>query len=304
LVRSKIIVHVLFVCAFTSSLFLLNLLTAHALFTQEPLAVRHFVTRESRPTTAETPRPVRDRPCMSIIVDDVGDDLPLLQRLGRLRYPVTVSVLPGARRTSESATWAFEHGMEVMAHIPMEPERRPDFSPVAAPPLLASMSDNQLYDSVLAMIGSIPHAAGANNHMGSRLTSDRRRMAVVVGALKKRLYYFIDSRTSPNSAAFETAQEARFPSAARDIFLDEGPPGPSLLSRLLELAETARRYGTAVAICHLRGETVAELLAVRPEYFPDVAFVPASSAVFVATDENAAMRRYSLQRRAANRPAL
>ena len=56
--------------------------------------------------------------------------------------------------------------------------------------------------------------------MGSLLTTNRERMAMVMAELRRRDLLFLDSRTSAKSVAADEARRHGIPHAMRDVFID------------------------------------------------------------------------------------
>ena len=97
---------------------------------------------------------------------------------------------------------------------------------------------------------------GVNNHQGSLFTRDRGRMELVLGELKRRGLFFLDSRTSGGSVGAEVAADISIAHAVRDVFLDHDP-APELIAARMQEAETiAREKGHAIVIGHPRDATM------------------------------------------------
>lgn len=222
--------------------------------------------------------PPQGAPGVSVIVDDAGDNLELLKDLLGVPIPLTVSILPGTEYDRESAQWAKDHGLEVMVHLPMEPRAYPEKDP-GANALLIGMNRRQLVERTAELIERVPYAVGVNNHMGSRLTSRRQTMNVVMNVVAREGMFFIDSRTSPNTVAFQVAQQKRIPSSERSMFLDNPDDPEDIRLRFDELVQMARDRGTAVGICHMKPRTIAALQSLDTSRYPDVRFTFASAAV-------------------------
>lgn len=78
-------------------------------------------------------------------------------------------------------------------------------------------------------------------------------------ALQERQLYFIDSRTTSNSVAWEIAQHFNIPSLKRDVFLDHKPTHEFIEKQFSYLISLAKEQGYAVAIAHPYPETIAFL---------------------------------------------
>lgn len=219
------------------------------------------------------------RAAVAIIVDDMGSSLSELRSLMSIGYPLTFSVIPVLPHAREVARGAVQGGYEVMLHLPMEPEGYPDrrIEPGA---LLLSLPDDEILSRMERLASVIPEAVGANNHMGSRFTADQGKMEVVLGDLKTRGLFFVDSVTTPKSVGYQTARRLGVRSARRQIFIDNDLDEVSLRRQLERLAATARRHGQAIAICHPHPETIRVLSLVMPELAREgIDFVPVSRLV-------------------------
>ena len=86
--------------------------------------------------------------------------------------------------------------------------------------MLTSLDYDEFVERLETNLNSIEGYVGVNNHMGSRLTSDRGRMDLVMKTLRERDVLFLDSKTSSRSVANEMADRNGVPSTTRDVFLD------------------------------------------------------------------------------------
>jgi hypothetical protein len=105
-------------------------------------------------------------------------------------------------------------------------------------------------------------------------------MPVILSVLKERNLYFVDSMTTPESVAYDTARRMGVPAAMRRVFLDQNPGEDWIRARIVDLLRSARQYGRAVGIGHARPETLAALqkyLGLAADY--GVTLVPASHIV-------------------------
>jgi polysaccharide deacetylase 2 family uncharacterized protein YibQ len=204
--------------------------------------------------------------------------LPNDLRFLKLPIPVTLSILPMTPHGREVAAAAESAGKAVMLHLPMEPESS---SAHPGPGVVTTeMTDDQIKTQVQADIASLPTLPGANNHMGSKASSDERVMRDVVGVLKQDNMFFIDSMTAQTSVGEESAREAGVPTAERDVFLDNQATVPYVEGQLAQLADVARKHGTAIAIGHPNPQTAEALEKTVPQLQADgFVFVTAQSLV-------------------------
>ena len=194
----------------------------------------------------------------AVIIDDLGYSLESIQAIRAFKRPVTVSILPFAPETLETARLAREGGLEIMLHLPLEALHQ-KMEKASQGTIYTSMSADEIRKNVLASLAEIPGARGVNNHTGSMVTEDDRMMPIILGVLKEKNLFFIDSRTTPNSIAFATARSLGVPAAARQVFLDDVPDEAEIKARIEELFRLARTNGRAVGIGHARKETLQAL---------------------------------------------
>jgi len=205
--------------------------------------------------------PVAAGPVVSIIIDDLGDraaDVAVLE----LPSAVALSVLPHTPYGAMLAREAAARGHEVLLHLPMEPVG----GQPPGPGVLTSDLDREAFISRLdADLASVPAARGVNNHMGSRLTRQPKQMRWVMTALQAQgdLFY-VDSRTTDETVAFQVAGDFGLRRAERDRFLDNVVERDAIRVEFLGLVEEARATGSALAIGHPHPATLAVLVEMLP----------------------------------------
>ena len=217
----------------------------------------HVVT----PLTTRVRPPVKQGsgpgPRLAIILDDIGYDRAAADAAFTLPFPITISVIPHLPLSAEVAEEAFRRGDQVLLHLPMEAEA--DGAKREPIELRVGMSPRQVEDDLAGMLETVPHAAGVNNHQGSRATADPALMAELMPALRQRGLFFIDSRTTAATVAFDAAKRAGVASASRKVFLDDTPTREAILSQLELAARDAARDGYAIAIGHPHPATIGAL---------------------------------------------
>jgi len=217
-------------------------------------------------------------PRIAIIIDDCGYSLPRDLRFLKLPVPITLSILPLTPHGKEVAADAQAAGKAVMLHIPMEPQ-----SNTAHPgpgEISTEMDDEQIRTQLAADISSLPPLPGANNHMGSKASSDPRVMRDVISLLKSNGMFFIDSMTAMTSVGASTAHELGVPTAERDVFLDNQVDVTYIEGQIKQLEAVARKNGVAIAIGHPFPQTAEALEKMVPELVADgFTFVDAQSLV-------------------------
>jgi uncharacterized protein len=107
---------------------------------------------------------------------------------------------------------------------------------------------------------ALPAVRGVNNHMGSAATADEPTMQALMAELKARDLIFLDSLTTSDSIAYQTARAAGLPAARNRIFLDHDHQSPASIRRSLQrLVQSAGASGFAVGIGHPHPATLQVL---------------------------------------------
>lgn len=223
----------------------------------------HLLVASAAPVPNSSALP-KGAPRLAIIIDDLGHDLPALREILQLHYPLTLSVIPNLPDSAEAANEAHSHGDEVLLHLPMQAiEADAKTEPVE---LRVGMNSNQVDKILGAMLETVPHAAGVNNHQGSRATADPALMNDLMAALQRRGLFFVDSRTTKETVAFDTAEKRGVRAAFRNAqFLDDTPAAAAILAQLDRAEADARRKGWAVTIGHPHAATIAVLREELPK---------------------------------------
>lgn len=193
---------------------------------------------------------------IAIIIDDLGYKLKHDQRALQLPGQVTYSFLPHTPQLKPLAENAHAQGKEIMLHLPMQ-----SLEPLLLGPgaLTEDMSREAFKISVLKSILSVPHVKGVNNHMGSLITSQKTQMKWLMEEIARTRLFFVDSRTTTDTLAEETARQFNIANTRRNIFLDHERSREAIEFQFERLVELARKQGTAVAIGHPYPDTLAVL---------------------------------------------
>jgi polysaccharide deacetylase 2 family uncharacterized protein YibQ len=206
---------------------------------------------------ATPPPPV---PRAAIIIDDLGYSPEAVDALCRFGVPVTASVLPFTPAGGEALAKAEACGLEVMLHLPLESlGAQQGWKSSVDGTILTKMSPEDIRLAVASYLDAFPTCRGVNNHAGSAFTEDAALLEPVFDVLKERNLFFIDSRTSEKSVAYEEAVRRGVKAAARQVFLDAEADSDGVRRRLLELFAHAKTHGRAVGIAHPKRETLEAL---------------------------------------------
>lgn len=252
---------------------------------------RDFEGHEPPPAPERPTSAYEGPPRVALIVDDGGYGGEPTEEILALDPVLTLAILPFAPHSRETAEAAAARGFELMLHMPME-----SADPSATYPggLTVSMTPEEVREATREALADVPGIAGANNHTGSRYTEDEAAISAFLSALDPNALYFVDSRTSPKSRAYETAARLGFPALSRDVFLDNRDDRQAILRQTDELIERAQAHGAAIGICHFRpvtasvlGEVLDRLEAAGIEVVP-VSQLMASAAVQSARRKDSA----------------
>lgn len=214
----------------------------------------------------EPPKPVEKskegKPKIAIVIDDVGMNLKQSMAAIALDPAVTLAFLPYAESVKELAAKAKANGNEIIIHTPME--AMSSTVPLGSMALRSDMESKAFAAEFNKISNSFEGYVGINNHMGSKLTQDKVAMAQLMGELKNRNLFFLDSKTIATSVAAESASKAGVPFAVRDVFLDHEETPEFTANALAKLERIARESGQAIAIGHPKEITMAALQAWIP----------------------------------------
>lgn len=209
-----------------------------------------FCAPATQAVTARMPR-------LAIVIDDLGNNMALDKRALQLPGRVTASILPLTPNSVEEANIARAKGLLVIAHLPMQAKNGKALGPGG---LTEQMKESEFKKQLAQDLGSIPNISGASNHMGSRLTHNRKVMQWLMEGLKVRQpLFFLDSRTSGGSVAVVSARRAGIPVLERDVFFDHDRNHADIEKQFDRMLLVARRKGGAIAIGHPYQETLAVL---------------------------------------------
>jgi hypothetical protein len=197
---------------------------------------------------------------VAIVIDDMGIDFirtgRVLKELSELE-PLTLSYLTYVPNLARQMEKGRGFGHEIMLHVAMEPHGEAyDMGPE---PLLTSMSDSKIKNTLNSLIAKSSGIVGVNNHMGSKFTSDRSSISSVIEVIKSKGLLFLDSLTDSKSVADEVALKYKIPFIRRDVFLDDSGEKKDIDLQIKRLEEMARKTGYAVAIGHPRDATIEAL---------------------------------------------
>ncbi len=201
-------------------------------------------------------------PRLAIILDDLGSDRAAAESIFAMPYPLTISVLPNHEHSREIANEALLRGYQVMLHLPMQslanesPEKEE---------LRPGMSSAEVQKLLGEMVDSVPNAVGVNNHQGSQATADPALMHELMPAVRNLNLFYVDSRTTAATVAFDTAKRDGVPTAFRNVpFLDDVQEASAVQKQLQLALRGAKEKKAAIAIGHPHPATLEALRSFLP----------------------------------------
>jgi polysaccharide deacetylase 2 family uncharacterized protein YibQ len=200
---------------------------------------------------------------LAILLDDLGSDRTAAEEIFALRYPLTISVLPEHAHSLDIAEEAGRRGYEVMLHLPMQSVGQEQSEPQQ---LRLGMPASEVGTMVDRFLGEVPNAKGVNNHQGSQATADGALMAELMPVLHERKLFYVDSRTTRATVAFDAAQRASVPAAFRNVpFLDDEENVAAIEKQIVLAMRGAKEKGEAIAIGHPHRATLTALREMLPK---------------------------------------
>lgn len=198
---------------------------------------------------------------VAIVIDDIGYSLDILEEILKIEEPITLSVLPFLPNSNKCAERAMESGKEVIIHMPMESNNGNDLEMGI---IREGMSEEEIRESIDRAIEFLPMAKGMNNHKGSKITRNEKILGIILGELKRKNLFFLDSKTSENSVAWRIAKRLDLPYAERDIFIDSIKFREIIRKNVLKLFKLAKKKGYAIGIAHPYHDTIEILKEMLP----------------------------------------
>ncbi|MFH0918494.1 MAG: divergent polysaccharide deacetylase family protein [Candidatus Omnitrophota bacterium] len=210
--------------------------------------------------------PVKKAPALrgriAIVIDDWGYSLNNLLIIEQIKQPLTCAVLPGLKNSNPVMQKLNSLGFEIILHLPMEPKERYNLEKNTITLGVDAEEIRKIFDQDLS---SVALAKGVSNHMGSRITEDKKASTLVMAETKRRKLYFFDSFVTGRSVCAAVAKQIKIKFAKRDVFLDNQDNPDYIQGQLVRLKYLARRQGTAIGIGHDRKGTLLVLKEMLPQ---------------------------------------
>lgn len=194
---------------------------------------------------------------VAIIIDDWGYNLRGIDLLKEIEQPITISILPNLKYSSQITELAKNLEQEVILHLPLEPELNDrDYIGLEKNTITSKMSKDEVVRNFELALASVPHAKGVSNHMGSGATKDAQLISFIFAEIKKRNLFFLDNLVTNESICRLQAKQAQIKFACRDIFLDNLNDEEYIRGQFKKLRKLALRINQGVGIGHSRPTTL------------------------------------------------
>lgn len=148
--------------------------------------------------------------------------------------------------------------------------------------IYSKMSDEEISDLFEKNLSATSvFVNGINNHMGSKITENRRIMMLLLTLLKKKNMYFVDSLVTGKSLAKEIAKETGVRFASRDVFLDNIDEPEYIKNQFQQLVNIALKYNQAIGIGHVEKINTAKVITEMLPYLKEkgIEIVPVSEII-------------------------
>ena len=205
---------------------------------------------------------------LAIIIDDFGQNRNGVEEMMSIEAHLTFAVMPFMTFSQSDAENAYNKGYEVIVHLPLEASGG-KLSWVGPRPIMADMSEDKVKAIVNDSFESVPHAVGANIHMGSKAGEDENVISSILDVIKSKRLFFVDSRSCRHPIAKSIADNKGVVCFERNIFLDGGRSISAIKKQLETAGKMALDRGEAVAIGHVGTEGGRDTAQAIAEMLPE-----------------------------------
>ena len=207
-----------------------------------------------------------EAPMLAIVIDDFGGyERDGVDKILSITEKITCAVMPLCENSDNDMKQAIENGHEVILHMPMEAHVR--LPEAWYGNLVIRNTDNEatVIEKLDKAIESMPNIKGANIHIGSGVSRNRRIMKTIYDYMKNKNMFFLDSRTILNGVCEDVCKTNNITYLGRDVFLeaDKNKSYSAVVKNIEDAIRIAKEQGYAVAIGHVGkegGENTANAL--------------------------------------------
>jgi len=212
----------------------------------------------------------RPKGLVAFVIDDWGYNKRNIDLALEIDRPLTISILPNLRYSKYVAEEFAKanNAYDIILHLPLESKSN---RAVERGTIRSNMEQEMIATILEDGIDAVPGLIGVSNHQGSKATEDERVMKIVLGELKKRELFFLDSRTTSKSVCADIARDIRLRFTRRDVFLDLTDQTDLddfesyIRGQVRELASVALKQGRAIGVGHNKKITLKVLKDIIPD---------------------------------------
>ncbi len=204
-----------------------------------------------------------DAPKLAILIDDVGMNTHTVKNFAKIDRPLTFATLPFLPRSREATKMLKELGYDVILHMPMAGSSD-SLNSRTDGILLTSMSRKTIYDRFDKALEDVGPVEGFNNHMGSRFTSNDKKMRELLEYAKRKGLYYIDSNTSRHNLGYPISKELGIPTYYCSHFIDNSKKLEDIKKEIKVAVEMSKNNGEVLVIGHYHPVTALAIEQMQP----------------------------------------
>jgi polysaccharide deacetylase 2 family uncharacterized protein YibQ len=178
--------------------------------------------------------------------------------------PISIAVLPGYQGSEKIADAARKAGVEVLLHLPMEPDRYPQVNP-GPEAILVHLKPAEVRARMRRGLNELGPVRGIAAYMGSRATTDPELVEIVLDETRRQGLFFLDNGVAARSVVPAVARRVGTPCVTSEVVLDGNRDGKAIARQMAAAIKLAESSRDVVVIGHGYPETYAVLRAVLPE---------------------------------------
>lgn len=207
-----------------------------------------------------------DSPILALVIDDFGGyERDGVDKILSITEPMTCAVIPLCENSDSDMQRAKAAGHEVILHMPMEAHVRLPENWYGNIVIRNGDTDEIVKQKLDKAVETMPEVRGANIHIGSGVSKNKRVMKAIYDYMKNKNMFFLDSRTILNGVCEDVCKTNNITYLGRDVFLeaDKNRSYNAVIGNLKEACEIAKEQGYAVAIGHVGkegGENTADAI--------------------------------------------
>jgi polysaccharide deacetylase 2 family uncharacterized protein YibQ len=198
-------------------------------------------------------------PAVAIVVDDTGNIASKLARWTTIDAPLTFAVMPYPPLSQQLAEQLYQNGYQVIMHVPTDNAPPNSFSGTGQ--LATGMDRGTVFATLDADSKAVPRMTGMNNHQGGRGCDQLDLMTYEVEWAKSKGLYVVDSNSSVSSKVTQACLALGLPKRKNEVFIDHQLEPDYIRGTMRELANIARKNGTAIGICHWHRDNTVEVVS-------------------------------------------